>query len=275
MKGTSAKMSRGVHNKGFSLAEVMMATGILAIGFVFIASVFPVGVKLTAMATEQTIAPIVADEAFAKMKLYADPNFVQYLSLVEYRDFSDVAFLVGVVIPDDEFGYPSTDISPERKKYHWSALCGLLFDGDVHVTVFVTRISGAGTRFLYYDQSGVLQTDGSRPVPVRVGVTASGNPGEERILTIGSGDETFINGGSTIVDDQFDIVMATGWQIYRVLERLAPPNDNEIVLDRDWEGFVAVAGYVWVVPPAVMSEAPVRVGGRNPGIGIYQRVISF
>ena len=50
-----------------------MAAGILAIGFAFIAGMFPVGVKLTAIATEQTIAPIVADEATAKIRLYGDP----------------------------------------------------------------------------------------------------------------------------------------------------------------------------------------------------------
>ena len=44
-------MVKRLQNKGFSLAEVMMATGILAIGFVFIAGIFPVGVKLTAVAT--------------------------------------------------------------------------------------------------------------------------------------------------------------------------------------------------------------------------------
>ncbi|MHC4501220.1 MAG: hypothetical protein ACYS21_19155, partial [Planctomycetota bacterium] len=75
----------------------------------------------------------------------------------------------------------------------------------------------------------------------------------------------------TIVDD------ATG-QIYRVLGRgMNGDPENEIVLDRDWEGAVLpVLAFVWVVPPAVTSAGPpVRVGGRNPCIGIYQRVISF
>ncbi|MHC4676447.1 MAG: type IV pilus modification PilV family protein [Planctomycetota bacterium] len=257
-------MVRRLQNKGFSLAEVMMATGILAIGFVFIAGVFPVGVKLTAEATEQTIAPIVADEAIAKIKLYADPNFVQYLSPVEYRDFSDVAFFGGVVIPDDEFGYPSTDISPERKKYHWSALCGLLADGNVHVTVFVTRISGAGTRYLYYDQGGVLQTDGSRPVPVRVQVSQVVG---RRLRVVNSDEAAFINGGSTILDGLFDTEKET-WQIYRVLERDRDAPD-EIMLDRDWEGPAPPApAFVWVVPPAAGSS-------RYPCIGVYQKVVSF
>lgn len=270
-------MVKRLQNRGFSLAEVMMATGILAIGFVFIASVFPVGVKLTAVATEQTIAPIVADEAFAKMKLYADPNFVPYLSPVEYRDFSDVAFFGGFVIPDDEFGYPSTDISPERKKYHWSALCGLLLSGDVHVTVFVTRISGAGTRFLTHESDYTLPIYGQavldpdkddRPVPVKVGVEKVASKKLKIVDALVDVDERgFINGGSTIVDD------ATG-QIYRVLGRgMNGDPENVIVLDR---AVLPTPVFVWIVPPAVTSDGPpIRVGGRNPCIGIYQRVVSF
>ncbi len=58
--------------KAFSLTEVLMAAGILAIGFMLIAMIFPVGIKLTASATEKTIGVIAAKEAEAKLKLYAD-----------------------------------------------------------------------------------------------------------------------------------------------------------------------------------------------------------
>jgi len=246
-------MVKRLQNRGFSLAEVMMAAGILAIGFVFIAGVFPVGVKLTAIATEQTIAPIVADEAFAKIRLYGiDPNHVWSPGYVDFAELSSIH-------PFDpcEFGYPSTDISPEPKRYHWSALCGLRDDGNVHVTVFVTRISGAATSFLYYDEGGVLQTDSSWPLPVRVEVT---RVGPARLEIVNAADERdFINGGSTIADD------ATG-SVYRVLRRT---RNDVIVLDRDWRDWQAPLGdYVWVVPPAVGSS-------RYPGIGIYQRVVSF
>ena len=63
---------------GFSLTEVVIAIGLLAVGMLFIAGSFPVSVHFTTVATERTIAATVADEAFAKIKLYGiyDPNVV-------------------------------------------------------------------------------------------------------------------------------------------------------------------------------------------------------
>jgi hypothetical protein len=57
-------------NSGFSLTEVLISAGILAVGFMLIATVFPVGIHLTAVATERNIGATAADEAFAKLKIY-------------------------------------------------------------------------------------------------------------------------------------------------------------------------------------------------------------
>jgi hypothetical protein len=59
---------------GFSLTEVLMAAGILLVGFLLIAGTFPVGVKLTAVATERTIGVVASEEAMAKIHLYGIDN---------------------------------------------------------------------------------------------------------------------------------------------------------------------------------------------------------
>src|SRR3989304_725254 len=62
---------RDTHDaRGFSLTEVLLAMGTLAVGMLFIAGVFPVSIHFTTVASERTIAAAVADEAFAKIKLY-------------------------------------------------------------------------------------------------------------------------------------------------------------------------------------------------------------
>ena len=279
-------MVNRLQNRGFSLAEVMMAAGILAIGFVFIAGVFPVGVKLTAIATEQTIAPIVTDEAFAKIRLYGvDPNKLPYDG---YRLFNKdvlpndlITYLYGQGYADDEIDtmledeslYPSADMGLELKRYNWSVLCRRVGVREVYVIVFVSRKTGAGARYYTHESDYTLSSYGQAvldpdeddlPVPVKVRINVLG---PKRLETVASGEAPFFNAGCTIADD------ATG-SVYRVVRRT---RNDVIVIDGDWRDWQAPLGdYVWVVPPAVMSDGPpVRVGGRNPGIGICQRVVSF
>ena len=228
---------------GFSLTEVLMAVGILAVGMLFIAGVFPVSIYFTTVTTERTIAPIVADEAFAKIKLYGflpitDINWVA----AGQSSFEKVASTQPPMVC---FAYPSTN--DLNSKYWWSAICRRVDINDIQVTVFVSRKIGATTSYYGFDAN--------RPNAVSVGVT--GTTGSYDITI--TGNKTWINDGSTIVDD------ATG-QIYRVLERYRPPNDTFIKLDRAWQG--GATGIVWVVPPPIS-------GGRSPCIGVYQKVMRF
>ena len=233
-----------LHN-GFSLTEVLLAVGTLAIGMIFISGTFLTGIHFSTIATERTIAAVVADEAYAKIRLYgvsfADPNFM----VTQQVRFDSISSMLPV-----EFAYPSTKTSAE-KHYFWSALCRPVYSGSdnrlVQVTVFVSRKAGTTTTY----QGGV-----GRPVPVPVGVTGTVG-GVSLSIT---GDTTFINDGCTIVEN------GTG-DIYRVVERGADPAYPEQVTlasDKPWRG----GDLVWVVPPPVG-------GGKNPCIAVYQKIISF
>ncbi len=275
------------NNNGFSLTEVLFAIGTLAIGMLFIAGTFPVAIHFSTIATERTIAAVVADEAFAKIRLYADPNEYNAINDINMpylgerwqtqTRFNDVnAFPATIMMKADPnaFAYPSDPgINVSEKKYYWSALCRrVVADPNtpptqlVQVTVFVSRKIGSGATYWVRNSDRTLNPLGSfYPMPVDVEVyQITPDANELSIIDVIPGDavdeKTFINDGYTIVDDQ------TG-HIYRVLERYAAPDDEMILLDRPWRGGV-LPGSVWVVPPPVN-------GGRYPCIAIYQKVIRF
>ena len=232
---------------GFSLTEVLLAVGTLAIGMIFISGTFLTGIHFSTIATERTMAVVVADEAFAKIRLYGinlmDPNL-----MVNQQTRFESASLMPV--PAAEFAYPSIKTATE-KHYFWSALCRPVYSGSdnrlVQVTVFVSRKVGSTT---------IYPGDEGRPVPVPVGVTGAVG---DYILSIND-DITLINDGYTIVEN------GSG-DIYRVVERGADPAGPEQVTlarDKPWWG----GSSVWVIPPPVG-------GGKNPCIGVYQRLIRF
>lgn len=248
--------------KGFSLAEVLMATGILALGMVFVAGLFPAAIYFTAISTERTMAVAVADEAFAKIRLYGvDVNLPptgvlpQVGNSNQTVDFSAASIIKS--IPIDEFGYPS--INGVDKGYCWSALCRRVSGARpgetlVQVTVFVCRRTMAGAKYYRPDSAGnfVPGQISDWPAPVKVGIS---NAVGKEFTIMDNTQRTFISAGSTIVED-------TSGRIYRVLSR------NDVVhLDRPW---VAVSGpiQVWVMPPPVG-------GGRYPCVGVFQKEILF
>jgi prepilin-type N-terminal cleavage/methylation domain-containing protein len=246
-----------IRRNGFSLTEVLLAVGILAVGMLFIASAFPVSIYFTTVTTERTIAPVVADEAFAKL---------QTLWPMIQPDFNGI----GVT----EISYPSTPTpttDPYSKKYWWSILYSPIDPNTIEVFIFVFRKTGVSSQYLVRksDTDPTLQWS-PYPSLIRVGVSASpsGRADELAIRDLdlaSSIDETsFINGGYTIVDND-------SGRMYRVLERYyAYP--NVIRLDKDWVGPLP-PNLVWVASPPATSNGIVT--GRHPCIGVYQKTMRF
>jgi prepilin-type N-terminal cleavage/methylation domain-containing protein len=269
---------------GFSLIEVLLATGILGVGLILIAMVFPVGIKLTGVATERTIGVIAANEAVAKVQLWGLPPFAdwtaaagtptptvfphtrcaEYLPLLNYlyrpAQAKDLTW--------EEFLYPSVSIpaGQEAQKYHWSALCYGVSEQEVLLTVFVTRTITTGMR--YYTPTGGM--NGQRPIPVKVVAAFNADdPAKKKELMIVEGAIfnrataiTFFDNNVTIVDDR------TG-RIYRVQEYKASsgPDKDTLVLTETWEPSPDLGNEkIWVIPPGIGS-------GRNPVIDVTQTTI--
>lgn len=259
-------------NHGFSLTEVLLSVGILSVGMIFIAGVFPVGIHYTTVATERTKAAIVADEAFAKIKLYQDRIDFDALDDGELRDFNDV--LEGTIEFDSkEYAYPSVYSDESEKYYYWSALCRLKEPYDpntdpnpvVQVTVFVSRKVSANLTY-FEPSAGSGRVDWPRPIKIDVSDVA----GKDNELMVDYSDRTFVSDGCAIVDDE------TG-RIYRVLERYAS-DDKKVLLNGDWDDSAGRPDAVWVVPPPIAAGTTPAwkiCSGRDPCIAVYQKEIQF
>jgi hypothetical protein len=236
---------------GFSLVEVLLAIGTLAIGMMFIGGTFLAGVYFSTVSTERTMATVVANEAFSKIKLFGvdmtDPNLV--LNGQKLFDYQVRPLYVPRPIDPNEFAYPSTRTLAD-KQYFWSALCRRDPNDPNNalvVTVFVSRKVGTATRYV----GPVGPMSWPVPMPIRVAGTLGSN-----VLTIAD-DPRWIGEGYTIVED------GSG-QKYRVVERGVDP--DQVLLDPDtpWMG----GNLVWAVPPPIS-------GGGGPCIVVYQTEIRF
>ena len=285
---------------GFSLVEMLIATGIMAIGLVMVATIFPVGMKLTGMSAERSVAAVTADEAFAKIQLYGLRDFANWPVTDPNVECSDYSYVTSYAGPDNvwnsgdesalekEFLYPSAELSlPETHKFHWSALCRRTGENDVQVTVFVTRKSFSGLSYYGYDPAGPAVSNLSWPLPVPLNIQYDGISATELIVDasdpINAQWDTDLSQTNTVysfVDEGYRIVNDRDGRIYRILEMKDELPSGSIdgipetlVLFDNWQPDPAVTTFpytetIWVVPPGVGSS-------RYPCVGVFQKVIRF
>lgn len=250
-------------NSGFSLIEVLMAVGTLAIGMVFIAGTFLVAIHFTGVTADRSIATVVANEAFAKIRIFdvnmLDPN----LAIDRQSSFPEQVkpLYLSRPVNSDVFAYPSTRTAT-AKKYFWSALCRRDPNDPYRsllVTVFVSRKAGAIAR--YRDPSDPFDPTKwiDRPVALRVDVSKVSIDPAPPVLAIAVGMERWIGPGFTIVED------STG-AIYRVVDNGLGPNEINLDPAKPWPW--VGPRIVWVVPPPIGR-------GKGPCIEVYQSEIRF
>ena len=302
----------GRRQSGFSLIEVLLATGILGVGLILIAMVFPVGIKLTGVATERTIGVIAANEAVAKVQLWGLPPFAdwtaaagtpaptvfphtrcaEYLPLLNYAYRTAPSPAWPKDLTWEEFLYPSVSIpaGQEAQKYHWSALCYGVSDQEVLLTVFVTRTITTGMR--YYEQKYVLiandytlGADGVWPSPVLVSLQVNAAKPKELLVLPSAGNNQgwdSVSGQTRTIfgffNDGVTIIEDQTGQLYRVQEYKAAVassgEKNTLVLTEPWEW----PGYPNNPPVGTQIlkfwvVPPGKGSGRNPVIDVIQTTI--
>jgi prepilin-type N-terminal cleavage/methylation domain-containing protein len=233
-------MDNRLKQSGFSLTEVLMAVGILSIGLMLVATMFPAALYLTTVASERTMAAIVADEAFAKIQLYGLSSYS-----ADVNDYGDIS-----TIDPNEFSYPPVDPCASNRQYYWSALCKKTDPNEYLVTVFVSRKTSPNHTYLGGGNGG------GRPRAVILNVDVQSIGTNE--LNIPGGNERYVNPPTTVLDD------AT-CKIYRVIDKKI--DDPNVVLDRAWEDGTGTKN-IWFVPPP-------QSGGKNADIEVFQRIIRF
>lgn len=226
-----------------------MAVGILSVGLMMIATLFPVGIYLTSVAAERTMAAVIADEAFAKIQLYGLPGLPS--------GTGDYNSIPGLIIDPCEFSYPSVDPCLANRQYYWSAVYKKLSqpsspEPNYQITVFVARKTNPG---LTYPNPGGSPCD--RPKLIKVDANL---PADTNFL-----NAPYVYPPAAILDN------ASG-RLYRIVDRVG----NFVRLDRRWDEDTLpsplppfpVTVSIWLIPPP-------STGGKNADIEVYQRIIRF
>ncbi|HVX86525.1 MAG TPA: prepilin-type N-terminal cleavage/methylation domain-containing protein [Phycisphaerae bacterium] len=111
-----------LRRRGFSLIEVLLATFILAIGLIMVATIFPVGADWTRQATEDTVSRTIAENAFNLIRsrvtgaqMTSVSTTLQGLPGLTAISLAERTYQFGNTNP-----YPAPN--PPSSNYYWTAL---------------------------------------------------------------------------------------------------------------------------------------------------------
>lgn len=223
---------------GFSLTEVLLAIGTMAIGMLFVGGVFLLGVHQTTVANEKTIASVVAAEAFGKIQEYGltaidsnDPNVGLYHhTLYKFADTQEHYY--SIQDPAASAGLGGL-VESRRSQYSWTALTRPLAGGVAEATVFVLRHQGEGLLTVEGVTYEALKVEG-------------------------------IDGGYVLLDAPVDVNGISVRGVLRV--RRVPEKDPPIEFEPQLPRSLSADTRFWMVRES---------GGRDPVIDVYRMIVQL
>jgi prepilin-type N-terminal cleavage/methylation domain-containing protein len=285
------RLSAQLRHRGFSLVEVLLATFILAIGLIMVATIFPVGADWTRQATEANVAQVVAQNAiniirqrysaggtqagqiYTYFKTSATPTSVQALPNLTAIPIAERTYQFGNSNP-----FPSQN--PASCTYYWTALArvspsqatALSQTYDIYIVVF--RKGEAAQTF--FDTGYNLPAGYSEVTGVRDAADPSNPAGYKHILepTLLTGPYKSGTYNNTLDPPIKDPVPALGFAgigvtsgtVFRQTTSLDPVNpSNTKALARPG---LASGETIIYAPPADGTTA-------SPLVYVYQTTLTF
>ncbi len=273
-------------NSGFSLTEVLMAAGILAMGFMMVLTLFPLGLKITAVNTERTMSMLASGEALFNVPtlIKTFPSKLPDIPANRYVDLRSIFWTdrdSDKVIDDREadftavngdyeleydpylFLYPTaSNVVDEDKKYNCRMLIGQKVDNYAELIVFTCRRVGTVSLFPLAITADLTNPDyiGNRPSLLSLDTDSAFSY------------DTVPGSWIKISDDHKDVLDAVGLAVFVASEADIVVNRQQrsdmfgikvvgiehigdeyfVVADRDFSKHTRrTFDKIWFVPPAI------------------------
>ncbi len=232
-------MTTQQRQRGFSLTEVLIAVGTLAVGMLFVGGTFVLGVHYSVLTTEKTYTAAVLQKAETMLQLQAWDR--------GDAEGDDLKFAWVELKDPNYFAYPYDQL--DGSQYTWAALVPPA--GELGKAIFFVCRSVDHASYSTGEEDEEPQT---WPRPITTSVEFE----DDDLIT---SDDDFLRVGSVLVSDKTGL-------IYRVIGRGTGDQDEAFRVQPELRDDEEDDQPFWIIPPNKNT-------GKNPCISVFSRLMRF